>query len=123
MAIHSRLLVLLILARLLVPPSMCLCKLEAPASRAVAWVLGSKPIDLPHDDHDDDHHPGCPASYLSLGLGLKPIPVVEPELGSVSVPVPPPSLPAITLVVPVSIRTIHFAADPPLYVSHCALTV
>ena len=122
MPIHSRLLVLLILARLIVPPSMCLCKLEAPASRAIAWVLGAKPIDLPRDDDDDDHDPGCPASYLSLGLGLKPIPVIEPELGSVSVPVSTPSLPAIPLVVPLSIREIPFATDP-LYVRHCALTV
>ena len=123
MPILSRLLVLLIFARILVPPGMCLCKLEAPASRAVAWVLGSDAPDLPLDHHDDDHHPGCPASYLSLGLGLHPMPFMEPLPPFLSHPAYTPSLSATALVVPLSIRATDFAADPPLYVSHCALTV
>lgn len=123
MPIPSRLLVLLIIARILVPPCMCLCTLEAPASRAVAWVLGTDEPDLPHEGRDHDHHPGCPASYLSLGLGLKPLPFVEPASPALSLPSYSPSLAATTLVVPVSTRAVGFPADPPLYVSHCALTV
>lgn len=123
MAFLFRLLVLLIVVRILVPPCMCLCKLEAPAARAIAWVFGTEVPDGPIDDHDHDHHPGCPASYLSLGLGLKPMPFIEPPPSPLSLPAPSAFLPATTLVVPVSITAMIFAADPPLYVSHCALTV
>jgi hypothetical protein len=118
-----RLLILLIVVRILVPPCMCLCKLEAPASRAIAWVFGTEVPDAPMDYHDDDHHPGCPASYLSLGLGLQPMPFIEPLPSSLSLPAPTPFLPATTLVVPVSISAMTIGADPPLYVSHCALTI
>ena len=122
-AILYRLLILLIVARTGVPPSMCLCKLEAPASRAVAWLLRTDMPDLPQHEEDDDHHPGCPASYLSLGLGLRPIPFLEPPPLFLSDSSFTPSLPATTLVVAVAPRTTGFPADPPLYVSHCALTV
>ena len=124
MSISSRLLVLLIIARILVPPCMCLCKLQTPACRAVAWVVGTDAPDLPHEEDDHDHHPGCPASYLSLGLGLKPMPFEEPQPLFLSLPSYTPSLPATTtLLAPDSIRATSFPADPPLYVSHCALTV
>ncbi len=124
MSIPSQILVLLIIARILVPPCMCLCKLEAPAARAVAWVFGTDAPDLPHEEDDHDHHPGCPASYLSLGLGLKPMPFEEPEPPFLSLPSYTPSLPAMTtLLAPDSIRSTSFPADPPLYVSYCALTV
>jgi hypothetical protein len=122
-SISSRLLVLLIIARILVPPCMCLCKLEARASRAVAWVLGADDTPPPHEEQDHDHHPGCPASYLSLGLGLKPLPFVEPVPPVLSLPSYTPSLDAATLVLAVSTHALGFPADPPLYVSHCALTV
>jgi hypothetical protein len=122
--ILSRLLVLLIIARILVPPCVCLCKLEAPASRAVAWILGTDAPDLPLEAHDHDHHPGCPASYLSLGLGLKPLPFLEPEPPVLSLPSYTPSLPATTTLASTVVdRAESFPADPPLYVSHCALTV
>lgn len=123
MRILSRILVLLIFARILVPPGMCLCKMEAPASRAVAWILGADMPEAPYHPDDDDHHPGCPASYLSLGLGLHPMPFMEPPPLFLSLPSYTPSLSVTTLVVPLSVRAIDFAADPPLYVSHCALTV
>ena len=124
MAILHRLLILLIVARICVPPGMCLCKLEAPASRAVSWLLGTDERDMPRDDHhDDDHHPGCPASYLSLGLGLRPIPFIEPPPLFLSETAFTPSLPATTLVLSLPTRLTGFPADPPLYVSHCALTV
>ena len=124
MSILSRLLVLLIIARILVPPCMCLCKLQAPASRAVAWVFGKEASDLPHEEDDHDHYPGCPASYLSLGLGLKPMPFLEPEPSVSSLPSYTPFLPATTTILaPDSVRAMSFPADPPLYVSHCALTV
>jgi hypothetical protein len=122
--LSSRLLILLIIARILVPPCMCLCKLEAPAARAIAWVLGTATPDAPAEEQDHDHHPGCPASYLSLGLGLRPLPFLEPESLLLSLPSFTPSSPADTT--PVArdpIGASGVPAGPPLYVRHCALTV
>jgi hypothetical protein len=59
--------------RLLLPPGICICTLNAGGARLLAMVLGSEmPATLP-DNHDEgDHAPGCPASALSWGLGVSP---------------------------------------------------
>jgi hypothetical protein len=67
-------LMLLMAIRLLMPPGICVCKLNSPAARTLAQLLGLK-RDVPpaeNDPNPDDHDPGCPASSLSAALGLRP---------------------------------------------------
>jgi hypothetical protein len=70
-SIVCRLGLVLIGVRLLVPPCVCLCQLTAPAARFVAGLLGSD-LPPPEPEDPDHHHDGCPASKLSVGLGVPP---------------------------------------------------
>jgi hypothetical protein len=67
----TTLLSVLITVRLLLPPGICICQWSSPAARLLIAVCGQdSPVqDLPDDD---DHNPGCPASYLAVGMGVAP---------------------------------------------------
>jgi len=66
-------LLVLMIVRLMVPPGFCLCDPGSPLARALASLLAAAPLPIPIESAaDDDHHPGCPNSYLSTGLGLQP---------------------------------------------------
>ena len=83
MSILHRILIALMALRLLMPPGICACKLSSPAARLLAAFFRT---DLPRpsapDAEDDDHAPGCPASPLAVGMGLKPAshPILPPDL-------------------------------------------
>ena len=123
MSIPTRILILLIGLRLLLPPGICVCKLSTPAAVAVARVVGGNlPAPVP-EDHDD-HHPGCPASVLSLGLGLKPAPPVL-DAPAIVFFAPMPSLPVSSSIVNLDGRVAEpFSFDPlPLHVCHCVFLI
>ena len=61
----------LLTIRLMVPPGVCMCKASSPILHAVAQITGL-PAPPAEDEHDDNHHPGCPCSGLGVGMGLKP---------------------------------------------------
>jgi hypothetical protein len=116
------LLSLLIALRLLMPPGLCICKLSSPVLRAIAITRGQEPPAPPSPADDDDHHPGCPASFLSVGMGVAPPPgpgpLVLPLTGAVSID-DPLTLCSCCDPVPPS-DGVPIAAQP-LYVAHCAL--
>jgi hypothetical protein len=90
-SILYRLLLVLLTLRLLMPPGICVCKWNAPAARLLAEVLHTHHEDLPSPaDDDDDHAPGCPASPLACGMGVKPAspspPIPEPSLEPMALP-------------------------------------
>jgi hypothetical protein len=63
----------LMLLRLLVPPGCCLCQASAPAARALAALAGKElPEAIPEPPEEENHHDGCPASFVSTGMGLRP---------------------------------------------------
>jgi hypothetical protein len=117
---------LLITLRLLMPPGICVCKLSSPASRLLLAVCGQEVPEpnSPDEDRDDDHHPGCPASFLSVGMGVAPpsgpgqidLPltgVVEAESA--------PLFQSASDLLPLTCSVLDSVA--PLYVAHCALLV
>ena len=125
MAIPTRILLVLITVRLLMPPGICVCKLSSPAAYLLARALGGDPpAPDPSPDHHDDHHPGCPASCLSLGMGLQPpSPVLDPDT---SLPAPvaePPADCREPAYAPPPAHSLSLAGAPPLYVCHCALLI
>lgn len=72
---HARaILMVLIAVRLLMPPGICACKWSSPAARfLVALVQSEREIPSSNDSGDeDDDAPGCPASPLAAGMGVKP---------------------------------------------------
>jgi hypothetical protein len=81
-------LMVLIAIRLLMPPGICVCKWNAPAARFLVSLLQSQRQVPVEDDRDDDHAPGCPASPLAVGMGVKPPsePVQPPALSLKSSP-------------------------------------
>jgi hypothetical protein len=68
------LLMVLIVARLLMPPGICACKWSSPAARLlIALMQSDRQIPVQQErDNDDDHDAGCPASPLSAGMGVTP---------------------------------------------------
>jgi hypothetical protein len=84
-------LMVLIAIRLLMPPGICACKWSSPAARFLVALLQSERQVPVEEDRDDDHAPGCPASPLAVGMGVKP--PVEPLLPpGLSLDPPPPPL-------------------------------
>jgi hypothetical protein len=120
-AIPTRVLLVLITLRLLLPPGICICNLSSPAAYLLSRALGGEPP-APEPDHHDDHHSGCPSSYLSLGMGVQPAAPgldADPALPAPVVELPAGDTPATVARLPAHS---HFlAAAPPLYVCHCAL--
>lgn len=72
---HARaILMVLIAVRLLMPPGICACKWSSPAARFLLTLLQSERV-IPNtndSDNEDDDAPGCPASPLAVGMGVKP---------------------------------------------------
>jgi len=91
-----RFLLILLMVRLLLPPGICLCQDNSPASRLVLSLLDPQ-RELPPfaPEEEDDHDPGCPASHLATGMGL-PLPLVSllPPLPNAILDLPGLILPA-----------------------------
>jgi hypothetical protein len=117
---------LLITVRLLMPPGICVCTLSAPASRLLLAVFGQEvPEPAPVNEEDDqNHHPGCPACFLAVGMGVAPPPgpgfIDLPLTGSV-LSAATPALVSPSDLVPLPCDVLDAAA--PLYEAHCALLV
>jgi hypothetical protein len=60
--------------RLLLPPGICVCQWHSPAARMLVQLFGgTKEVPpSPPVENEDDHEPGCPASKLAAGMGLRP---------------------------------------------------
>ncbi len=87
---HLRILLMVLLTmRLLMPPGICACKWTSPAARLLL-SLAQSDRQLPNDSEsdDDDHDPGCPASPLASGMGVKPYcePIRPPALAYDALP-------------------------------------
>lgn len=90
--LHQTLFVLLTI-RLLLPPGICVCQWHSPAARILVGMLQTnKDVPPPPPvEKEDDHEPGCPASKLAAGMGLRPVfqaptlPTAAPEFVSISV--------------------------------------
>src|SRR5436190_24201005 len=48
------------------PPGICACQHSSAAAR-----LFTEPVSEPPEENDE-HTPGCPASFLSTGMGVSP---------------------------------------------------
>jgi hypothetical protein len=125
-SILYHLLIALTALRLLMPPGICACKLSSPAARLLAdffQTAGPQPA-APADAEDDDHAPGCPASPLAVGMGLKPDshPILPPDLTLER----PPALEEAELTVCLDSPAPDAACDlaeAPLYLTLCALLI
>src|SRR5262245_26182136 len=53
------------------PPGICACQWAGAASGLLSAALGDE-LPVPEPEEDDDHAPGCPASHLAQGMGVKP---------------------------------------------------
>jgi hypothetical protein len=106
--------------RLLVPPSVCLCQLTG---QAVCLVSGLLRPDLPppEPEEHDDHADGCPASRMSVGMGVPPVsvpPLVARDTAS------PAGFEMSLAPVPADHNTPRYfsrAPDTPLCLTLCAL--
>jgi hypothetical protein len=121
---RSRILFVLIGLRLLMPPGICACKQSGPAADLLVRALGKQAPPRPAPArNEDDHAPGCPASYLSQGLGVAPPPgpgALDPGPGQWLAPTPT----AAALVAPFTLPPEPDFRPPPgeaLYLSYCAL--
>jgi hypothetical protein len=123
----SRILFVLLAVRLLMPPGICICKQTARATNLLASDLGKETP--PPLLGDDDHAPGCPASYLSQGMGVAPpsgplwLPLTAgPSTLALPAPDPAPLAPLFsppTCLVPDALDP----GDPALYLTLCALLI
>ncbi len=82
-------LMVLIGIRMLMPPGICVCKWNSPAARFLVALWQSDRQVPAEEERDDDDSPGCPASPLAVGMGVKPPsePLLPPHLSLD----PPPS--------------------------------
>ncbi len=114
----------LIAIRLLMPPGICVCKWSSPAARLLVALLQSeRPIPVEEERDDDDHAPGCPASPLAVGMGVKPStqPLLPPGL-SLDPPPPLESIPSFPAVCSDAETSGRFDPPPsPLYLTLRAL--
>ncbi len=104
-----RFLLLVLLLRLLLPPGICLCHDNSPATRLVLSLLDpSRPLPPAAPVEDDDHDPGCPGSVLATGMGLKlPLVALLPLQNALL------TLPGLNLPVPWSFPNADPPDDPP----------
>jgi hypothetical protein len=111
--------------RLLMPPGICACKWTSPAARLlVALAHSQRQVPVEQDREDDDHEPGCPASPLAAGMGVKP--AAEPLLppGLALDPLPLDTAPVVATVYTDTVE--GTSVDPPpatLYLTLCALLI
>lgn len=118
-------LMVLIAARLMMPPGICVCQWKPPAARCLAALL-QEDRQIPNEEErdDDDHAPGCPASPLAAGMGIQPsaAPLFPPDLALDLPPLPsPPSLP--TLAAGAVLHPHFDALQDPLYLTFRALLI
>jgi hypothetical protein len=116
----------LLTIRLLLPPGICVCQWHSPAARFIVGLLntGKEVPPPPPPEKEDDHEPGCPASKLAAGMGLRP--ASQPPLP------PTASLEIVALIAPLPF---HAAArseggllarrppDPDICLKVCALLI
>jgi hypothetical protein len=117
----------LIALRLLMPPGICACKWSSPAARLlVALAQSERDIPSSNDSGDeDDDAPGCPASPLAVGMGVKPPsePLLPPGLSLDPLP-PTPEAPFVFSVSAEPVVPLWFdAAANPLYLTLRTLLV
>jgi hypothetical protein len=119
-------LMVLIALRLLMPPGICVCKWNSPAARLLASLWQSeRPLPIEPEPDDDDHAPGCPASPLAAGMGVKPAttPFLPPSLSLDPLPPLESTQPFFSVhSVPASVVTLDFSQDP-LYLTLRALLI
>jgi hypothetical protein len=118
-----RILNLLIVVRLLVPPGVCVCDLPCLAA-ALPGVVLQCDEDAPPEHEHDEHAPGCPCSPLSAVLGLRPSPAPPPAVAAVALS-PDLAADAPPLSAHDEPRPLSGArpAESPLYLTHCSLLV
>jgi hypothetical protein len=95
----NKTLFVLLTFRLLLPPGICVCQWHSPAARMLAGLFntGKEVPPPPPPENEDDHEPGCPASKLAAGMGLRPasppplLPGASPEPAAAALP---PACPA-----------------------------
>ena len=110
--------------RLLMPPGICACKWSSPAARLLVVLLqNERQVPTEEERDDNDHAPGCPASPLAAGMGVKPPsePLLPPGL-ALDPPPPPQSIQPIAQTdggESSSLRSDH--PDDPLYLTLRAL--
>ena len=119
-------LMLLMAFRLLMPPGICVCKLNSPAARALVKLLQmNREVPPPENDpNPDDHDSGCPASPLAAAMGLRPPSEPPPSLAPSFDP--PPLLASsstLTLLVDDAVGTCSDPPDAPLFLTLCALVI
>jgi hypothetical protein len=119
-----RTLLVLLTVRLLMPPGICACTWSSPAGRLLADFLKTgKEVPLPPvEDDRDDHAPGCPASPLAAGMGVKPS--SEPPPRPALSPEQPPVFEVMQSVSPPLASAPEPVSWPPeegLYLTLCAL--
>lgn len=120
----QRFLLLLLMVRLLLPPGICLCHDNSPASRLILDLLNpDRPQSSTSCEEDEDHDPGCPGSPLATGMGLKlPLVAVFPPLPNTVLDMPGLVLPA---------PAFFWSAPPtwglsppiPIYLEDCSLLI
>ncbi len=120
--LHLRaLLMVLIVLRLLMPPGICACQWSSPAARMLLALTQSdrQVPSEPQRDDEDDHDAGCPASPLSVGMGVAPPsdPLLPPGLSLDSVP--PSHLTLLSCFFPTDhVLGVHFdSTSAPLYLT------
>jgi hypothetical protein len=121
-----RILFVLLTIRLLLPPGICVCQWHSPAARLVVGLFhtGREVPPSPPVEKEDDHEPGCPASKLAAGMGLRPAspaplpPAASPEVVAVS---------GALVLLPAASRDADFQTRRPpptdLYLTVCALRI
>jgi hypothetical protein len=110
----------------MLPPGICVCQWHSPAARILVGLLntGKEVPPPPAPENEDDHEPGCPASKLAAGMGLRPAspPPLLPALAPESVP--PSDLCAADSTVGANLQyTTHQPPDSSLYLTVCALLI
>lgn len=122
MSILRTLILVAITFRLLLPPGICVCKLSSPVAQLLILMAGSESSHSQEDD--EDHHPGCPASGLTAGLGVQPV-TPSVTLPALSHDIPPVLAFDLVTSPPCdqSRSLSEISQTPPLYLSQCALRI
>jgi hypothetical protein len=120
-----RILLVLLTVRLLMPPGICACTWSSPAGRLLADFLKTgKEVPLPplENEDRDDHAPGCPASPLAAGMGVKPS-SEPPPCPALSLERPPvfEEVPAVSPLLASAPEPVSWPPEEGLYLTLCAL--
>jgi hypothetical protein len=121
-----QILFVLLTIRLLLPPGICVCQWHSPAARYLASLFntGKEIPPPPPAENEDDHEPGCPASKLAAGMGLRPAtqPIMPPADSAEVVPVADRLQRVVFASTRETVRPCR-AAHTSLYVRVCALLI